>query len=108
MIIKFRDQRITKLEQTLAQSNQDQCNQCEMLQEQVTQITQERDEIKDLYDKQTSTLAAKLFAEKEELKRQNAVLLSEIQQTPESLTAQLRGFNELTDSLSLYLKEHCE
>lgn len=53
-------------------------------------------------------MAAKLFAEKEELKRQNAVLLSEIQQTPESLTAQLRGFNELTDSLSLYLKEHCE
>ena len=28
--------------------------------------------------------------------------------SPESLTAQIRGLNDLTESLSNYLKEHCE
>lgn len=33
---------------------------------------------------------------------------AEAKASPESLTAQIRGLNELTESLSNYLKEHCE
>ena len=50
-------------------------------------LEKERDEWKEMYQNQTSTQAAKLFAEKEELRRQNEALQLEIQQAPESLTA---------------------
>jgi len=39
---------------------------------------------------------------------QRAKLEAEAKVTPESLTAQIRGLNELTESLSNYLKEHCD
>lgn len=39
---------------------------------------------------------------------QKAMFESEAKVTPESLTAQIRGLNDLTESLSNYLKEHCE
>ena len=37
-----------------------------------------------------------------------AMLEANAKVSPESLTAQIRGLNELTESLSNYLKEHCE
>ena len=51
--------------------------------------------------------AAKLFAEKEELLAAKQALQSELKVTPESLTARIRGLNELTNNLNAYLKEYC-
>ena len=39
---------------------------------------------------------------------QKTMFESEAKASPESLTAQIRGLNDLTESLSNYLKEHCE
>jgi hypothetical protein len=52
-------------------------------------------------------LAAKLFAEKEELLAAKNSLQSELKVSPESLTARIRGLNELTNNLNSYLKEYC-
>lgn len=51
--------------------------------------------------------AAKLFAEKEDLLAAKKQLQSELKVTPESLTARIRGLNELTNNLNAYLKEYC-
>ena len=51
--------------------------------------------------------AAKLFAEKEELLAVKTALQNELKVTPESLTARIRGLNELTNDLNAYLKEYC-
>ena len=80
---------------------------CSLKDEAIEKLSKERDTLKQLYEKQTSSLAAKLFAEKEELKGLNETYLKELHQTPESLTAQLRNYSELTDNLSQYIKEHC-
>ena len=80
---------------------------CCLKDEVIEKLSKERDALQQLYEKQTSSLAAKLFAEKEELKGLNETYLKELHQTPESLTAQLRNYSELTDSLSQYIKEHC-
>ena len=50
--------------------------------------------------------AAKLFAEKEELLAAKKALQDELKETPQSLTARIRGLNELTNNLNAYLKEY--
>jgi hypothetical protein len=69
-------------------------------------LREERDSWKESSERNPQ--AAKLFVEKAELVLQKAQLEAEAKVTPESLTAQIRGLNELTESLSNYLKEHCE
>ena len=68
MIIRFREERIAKFEQGMPKDQQ------------VEVIKKERDEWKELYTKQDKSIsqAVKLFAEKEELARQNQALLKEI------------------------------
>jgi len=51
--------------------------------------------------------AAKLFSEKQELIAAKQALQSELNVSPESLTARIRGLNELTNNLNVYLKEYC-
>ena len=51
--------------------------------------------------------AAKLFAEKQDLLAAKQALQNELGVTPESLTARIRGLNELTSNLNAYLKEYC-
>ena len=48
-----------------------------------------------------------LEAEKNELIAKNQTLQGEIDVTPESQTARIRGLNELTNNLNAYLKEYC-
>ena len=50
----------------------------------------------------------KLSTSLTELIMQKTMFESGAKASPESLTAQIRGLNDLTDSLSNYLKEHCE
>jgi len=69
-------------------------------------LREERDSWKESSERNPQ--AAKLFVEKAELVMQKATLEAEAKVTPESLTAQIRGLNELTESLSNYLKENCE
>lgn len=72
----------------------------------VESLKQERDSWKESSER--NPLAAKLFVEKAELIMQKAQYEAEAKVSPQSLTAQIRGLNELTESLSNYLKEHCE
>ena len=51
--------------------------------------------------------AAKLFSEKQDLLQAKQALQAELKVTPESLTARIRGLNELTNNLNFYLKEYC-
>jgi len=111
MIIKFREQRIEKLEEKI---NKDKCQadgdagcaECKKLLKEVESLKQERDSWKESSER--NPMAAKLFVEKAELVLQKAQYEAEAKVSPESLTAQIRGLNELTESLSNYLKEHCE
>jgi hypothetical protein len=103
MIIKFREQRIAKLEEKVDRSG---CTECVNLKDELAALKEERDSWKESSERNPQ--AAKLFVEKAELIMQKASLEAEAKVTPESLTAQIRGLNDLTESLSNYLKEHCE
>ena len=51
--------------------------------------------------------AAKLEAEKKELFMDNESLRKELKSSPESLTARIKGLNDLTNDLNAYLKMYC-
>ena len=51
--------------------------------------------------------AAKLQAEKSELEIENESLRKELKSSPESLTARIKGLNDLTNNLNAYLKLYC-
>lgn len=76
MIIKFRDQRIQKLEQAIASN--DPALYREVVTDQISTLTQERDSWRDQCEKQTNVQAAKLFAEKSDLVRQKEALEKEV------------------------------
>lgn len=82
------------------------CQECTRLVNELAGLREERDSWKESSERNPQ--AAKLFVEKAELVLQKAQIEAEAKVTPESLTAQIRGLNELTESLSNYLKEHCE
>ena len=46
-------------------------------------------------------------AEKAELELENESLRKELKVSPESLTARIRGLNDLTNDLNAYLKQYC-
>ncbi|MFO0116526.1 MAG: hypothetical protein ACK521_02535 [bacterium] len=91
MIIKFREQRIQKLEEKIEKDakckvdGEKGCSECEKLIEEIENLRQERDSWKESSDRNPQ--AAKLFVEKAELVMQRAQLEAEARVTPESLTA---------------------
>lgn len=119
MIIKFREERIAELESKLANANSSsetatndtssaggsKCEECPILKKQIEDAQQEISMWMEVSDKNPK--AAKLFAEKEDLLAAKKQLQSELKVTPESLTARIRGLNELTNNLNAYLKEYC-
>ena len=127
MIIKFREQRIAELEKKISKAKETQTNdfslsnlkdasvdesQYEALSQENASLQQQLDQLK-LDNQKLQELAtnnpqaAKLFAEKSELNRQKQMLQDELKVTPESLTARIRGLNDLTNDLNAYLKEYC-
>ena len=127
MIIKFREQRIAELEKKISKAKETQSNdfslsnlkdtsvdesQYEALSQENASLQQQLDQLK-LDNQKLQELAtnnpqaAKLFAEKSELNRQKQMLQDELKVTPESLTARIRGLNDLTNDLNAYLKEYC-
>lgn len=112
MIIKFREERISDLENKLAalRSNtktcgdQSGCETCAELRKQLEEAQKEISQWSEVADK--TEQAAKLFAEKEELLAAKRALQDELKETPQSLTARIRGLNELTNNLNAYLKEY--
>ena len=121
MIIKFREERIAELEARLTKaedcshnatttcdsitSEQADCALCLSLKKELSDARTEISQWVEVSDKNPQ--AAKLFAEKEELLAQKAALQQELQVTPESLSARIRGLNEMTSDLNAYLKEYC-
>ena len=116
MIIKFREERIAELEARLARAEESRadstaassdaaCENCPSLRKQLEDAAKEIAQWVEVADKNPQ--AAKLFAEKQELLATKQALQSELQVTPESLTARIRGLNELTNNLNAYLKEYC-
>ena len=123
MIIKFREERIAELEARLAKAedcshngttltNCDSlststadCPLCLSLKKELDDAKKEISQWVEVADKNPQ--AAKLFSEKEELLAQKLQLQQELQVTPESLSARIRGLNEMTNDLNAYLKEYC-
>ena len=116
MIIKFREERIAELEARLARAEESRadstaassdgaCENCPSLRKQLEDSAKEIAQWVEVADKNPQ--AAKLFAEKQDLIATKQALQSELQVTPESLTARIRGLNELTNNLNAYLKEYC-
>ena len=113
MIIKFREDRIKELESRVSQLEQSDksgqtghdCAKCNDLTRQLIDAQQEISQWLEVADK--NPLVAKLQAENAELKATRATLQAEINHTPESLTARVRGLNEMTNNLNSYLKEYC-
>ena len=111
MIIKFREERISDLENKLAavrasntQTTDQGCDTCSELKKQLEEAQKEISQWAEVADK--TEQAAKLFAEKEELLAAKKALQDELKETPQSLTARIRGLNELTNNLNAYLKEY--
>ena len=105
MIIKFREERISKLEKEWAQGQ----GQLLLLQSQEAVEEQLRKEVcmwKEAAEHNTQ--AAKLFAEKNELQRKLDTINQELKSSPESLTVQVKSLTEFNESLNLYLKSYCE
>ena len=48
-----------------------------------------------------------MAAEKQELETENDGLRKELKASPDSLTARIRGLNDLTNDLNAYLKLYC-
>ena len=78
------------------------CQECKSLQVQLANAKKEAEEWKATHERNPP--AAKLFAEKAELEKQKKALQEELKVTPESLTARIRGLNDLTNDLNAYLK----
>lgn len=106
MIIKFREDRITKLEQ---QPSTSPLNSASSADEKTKLINDMKKEIavwKESSDHNAQ--AAKLFAEKADLINKLEQSKKELKQTPDSLSAQMRSLTELNEGLSDYLKQYCE
>lgn len=84
MIIKFREERISKLESNIPE-NPDGCASCDFLRREIETLKEERNQWKESAEKNPQ--AAKLFAEKAELINERDTLKNELKVTPESLTA---------------------
>lgn len=113
MIIKFREERIRELEARVNQLQNDDksgqtghdCQKCNDLTRQLADAQREISQWLEVADK--NPLVAKLTAENTELKAQRMALQAEIKVTPDSLTARIRGLNDMTNNLNSYLKEYC-
>jgi hypothetical protein len=108
MIIKFREERISKLEKEGGQG-QGQLTPGQLLHGQEPIEEQLRKEVcmwKEAAEHNTQ--AAKLFAEKNELQRKLDTINQEVKSSPESLTVQVKSLTEFNESLNLYLKSYCE
>ena len=100
MIIKFREERISKLEQS---------NHVTGSGEEERVIAELRKEValwKEAADHNTQ--AAKLFAEKSDLQNKLESLKIEAKMAPESLSVQIKSLTEFNESLNQYLKSYCE
>lgn len=114
MIIKFREERIKELEARLGiqrdetsgiSGSTNDCEKCIMLNKQLEDAQKEIAQWLEVADKNPQV--AKLQAENSELLAAKISLQNEIKSTPESLTARIRGLNDLTNNLNSYLKEYC-
>ena len=114
MIIKFREERINELEARLSTttetsgvsgSTNERDNQIIMLKKQLEDAQKEISQWLEVADKNPQV--AKLQAENSELLAAKMALQAEIKSTPESLTAYIRGLNDMTTNLNSYLKEYC-
>lgn len=98
MIIKFREERISKLEKE-GHSSLVAEGVIEELKKEVAMWKEASEH---------NTQAAKLFAEKNDLQRKLDSIDQEVKASPESLTVQVRSLTEFNESLNLYLKSYCE
>lgn len=117
MVLKFREERISELENKLAKMKDTQdsgakpteckgdCEECKSLKVQLANAKKEAEEWKATHERNPP--AAKLFAEKAELEKKLKALQDELKVTPESLTARIRGLNDMTNDLNSYLKQYC-
>lgn len=117
MVLKFREERIQELENKLAKIKEERaagstnsdcsgnCEECKSLRVQLANAKQEANEWKATHERNPP--AAKLFAEKAELEKKLKSAFEEMKATPESLTARIRGLNDLTNDLNSYLKQYC-
>lgn len=117
MVLKFREDRIHELEGKLAKIKEEKASgsttndsdekseEIKSLKVQLANARQEADEWKATHERNPP--AAKLFAEKAELEKKLKAAHDEIKATPESLTARIRGLNDLTNDLNAYLKQYC-
>ena len=117
MVLKFREERINELESKLAKMKDAQesgaaptecaggCEECASLKVQLASAKKEAEEWKATHERNPP--AAKLFAEKAELENKLKALQAELKVTPESLTARIRGLNDMTNDLNSYLKQYC-
>ena len=113
MIIKFREERINELESRLTTSTEtsgvsgstNDCDKCIMLNKQLEDAQKEISQWLEVADKNPQV--AKLQCENAELLAAKMALQAEIKSTPESLTARIRGLNDMTNNLNSYLKEYC-
>lgn len=121
MVLKFREERISELENKLAKMKDTQdsgaseeakpteckgdCEECKSLKVQLANAKKEAEEWKATHERNPP--AAKLFAEKAELEKRLKALQDELKVTPESLTARVRGLNDMTNDLNSYLKQYC-
>ena len=78
---------------------------CESLRQQLANAKKEAEEWKATHERNPP--AAKLFAEKADLEKKLKAAHDELKVTPESLTARIRGLNDLTNDLNAYLKQYC-
>jgi hypothetical protein len=101
MIVKFREDRISKLEQAEPKESKD-----ERYEKQVRTLKQEISLLKESVE--SNSKAAKIHAEKEVISNKLKDLQSEVTVSPDSLSAQLRNQSELVESLNQYVKLYGE
>ena len=111
MIINFREERLKDLESKLAKAQEEssttptQSDESDSLRKQLEDAQKEIEQWLEVADKNPQAIM--LEAEKKELIAKNQTLQGELDVTPESQTARIRGLNELTNNLNAYLKEYC-